>query len=219
MRGVPAKQSMQIGSMQIPRSWILSAFSSRRQPEDTKTTEPTRRSTAFMAQIEDTRIAVLVPRDLTKRTFGLAIAVDWRSGTGLPKAFYAVAGDGTATKAAVSQWSFAALALSPCIKNSWPDTHSTEERQPAGQQYDACADGLKSSTSNQAPQIKHPKSSTPNQAPQIKHIARKSPRFLNGAEERFHDVLPGAAAPVMARRVRANRRGTGWNREPGPVAP
>ena len=134
-----------MGSVQIARSFILSAFSSRRQPEDHEAPR---------------RFAVLTPLDVTARDFGLAVAVDWRSGPRLPELFYAAAGDGTASEAAVSQWSFAALALSPCIKNSWPDTHSTEERQPAGQQYDACADGLKSSTSNQAPQIKHPKSST-----------------------------------------------------------
>ena len=40
---------------------------------------------------------------------------------------------------AVSQWPFAALALSPC-KKTWPDTHSTEQRQDTGQQYDDCAD-------------------------------------------------------------------------------
>ena len=111
--------------MQIARSFVLSAFSSRSQPEDH---EAPRRVTAPPSQ------------DLTNRNFGVAIAVVWRSDPALPKAFYAVAVDGTASEAAISPWSFAALALSPCIKNSWPDTHSTEQRQDTGQQYDDCAD-------------------------------------------------------------------------------
>ena len=47
---------------------------------------------------------------------GICTAGDLRSGPGLLEAFYPAAGGGTALEAAISQWSFAALALSPCIK-------------------------------------------------------------------------------------------------------
>ena len=113
------------GSVQVARSFIPAAFLSRSQPEDHKAPR---------------RVAAPPPQDRTNRNFGLAIAVAWRSDPGLRQAFYAAAADGTASEAAVSPWSFAALALSPCIKNSWPDTHATDEWQDAGQQYDACAD-------------------------------------------------------------------------------
>ena len=43
--------------------------------------------------------------------------------------FYCVASGGTAAEGAISQWSVVALALSPCIKNIRPDTHSTDEWQ------------------------------------------------------------------------------------------
>ena len=61
---------------------------------------------------------MLASRDLTDRDFGLLIAVDWNSGSRMREAFYGAAGDATASEAAVSQWPFVALALSPCIKKS-----------------------------------------------------------------------------------------------------
>ncbi len=74
--------------------------------------------------------------ELTVGDFGLAIAVDWRSGLGMLEAFYPAAVGGTASDAAISQWPFVAIALSPCIKNFRPDTHSTDEWPDTGQQYD-----------------------------------------------------------------------------------
>ena len=56
-------------------------------------------------------------RDLTIRDFRLVIAPDWRSSPGMSKAFYAAAGNDITSEAAISQWPFAALALSPCKKN------------------------------------------------------------------------------------------------------
>ena len=66
-----------MGSVQIAGSFILSAFLSRRQPEDHEAPQ---------------RVAGLALRDLTARDFGLAIAVNWRSGPGLLEAFYAAVG-------------------------------------------------------------------------------------------------------------------------------
>ena len=76
--------------------------------------------------------------ELTARDFGLAIAVDWRSqwigdrGPGMLEVFYCVSSGGTAAERAISQWSVVALALSPCIKNIPPDTHSTDEWTDTG---------------------------------------------------------------------------------------
>ena len=83
-RAVPARRSMQIGSMQMTRSFIRSALSSRCQPEDHDAPQ---------------RVTVPPPRDLTDRDFGLAIALKWRGDPRLPEAFYPAAGSDTASEA------------------------------------------------------------------------------------------------------------------------
>ena len=123
-RGVPGR-----GSVHIARSFILSAFSSRRQPEDHEAPRSKLRG-ACSSGPDGPRLGtgdrgglaqrgICAEGDLHSGGFaqrGICTAGDLRSGPGLLEAFYPAAGGGTALEAAISQWSFAALALSPCIK-------------------------------------------------------------------------------------------------------